>query len=73
MGNQRCVRVDDDLWERLQQHASETGKTSSAIIRTLVKDYLDEEDVKRAKSEEQKRLANTNTPLEDLDFNLFDE
>lgn len=41
---QRTVRTDDDLKERLNNLARHEGKTTSDVVRLLVKEYVQDRD-----------------------------
>ena len=37
----RNVRIDDDLWNRAQARADNEGRALSAVIRDLLREYVD--------------------------------
>jgi metal-responsive CopG/Arc/MetJ family transcriptional regulator len=45
MNKQMILRIDDDLKERLSRLARAEGKTTSQMVRELVRDYVKERDI----------------------------
>jgi len=45
MEKQMIVRIDTDLKERLSRLARNEGKTTSQMVRELIRDYVKEKDI----------------------------